>query len=239
MQRFYAFLVFGLAFCASAFSQDRGTIQCDPGSMTLVPAWIAPGRPHVVEHLNCGQMVSVVDVGSFLSASQYSSRPPEYVKILIGEKEAYVDARYVKLLGSKEPLKVSKAGQPPARQNLQEEEEQKKWQLIAKESISIRDQAFLDPIYTYGPRTFRGTVSNGSDFPMTHLHLLLRIYDCAGKPDSSYSNCEIIGEVKPVIAAPIPSRQTRLVTGPVVFEATPRVRGTFSWGYQILGARAE
>lgn len=74
---------------------------------------------------------------------------------------------------------------------------------------------------------------------MTHLHLLLRIYDCAGKPDSSYSNCEIIGEVKPVIAAPIPSRQTRLVTGPVVFEATPRVRGTFSWGYQILGARAE
>lgn len=126
MQRFYAFLVFGLAFCASAFSQDRGTIQCDPGSMTLVPAWIAPGRPHVVEHLNCGQMVSVVDVGSFLSASQYSSRPPEYVKILIGEKEAYVDARYVKLLGSKEPLKVSKAGQPPARQNLQEEEEQKK-----------------------------------------------------------------------------------------------------------------
>jgi hypothetical protein len=239
MQRFGLFLLFSLILCGSAFPQERGTIQCEPGSMTLVPAWIAPGRPHVVEHLNCGQMVSVVDVGSFLGASQYSSRPPEYVKILIGDKEAYVDARYVKLLGSQEPLKVNKPGQDAARQNPQEEEEQKKWRLIAKESVKVRDEALADPIYTYGPRTFKGTVSNTSEFPLTHIHMLLRIYDCAGKAKSDYSNCEIIGEVKPVFAAPIPAHQTRLVTGAVTFEATPRVRGAFAWGYQVLGARAE
>ena len=81
MQHSRAVVLFSLIFCASALPQDRGIIQCDPGSTAPVPAWNAPGRPHVVEQLSCGQMVSVLGVESFVGGHQYSSRPQQYVKI--------------------------------------------------------------------------------------------------------------------------------------------------------------
>lgn len=240
MRYLFAFLFSCTLFCASAFPQDTGVIQCDPGSTGPVPAWVSPGKPHVLEHLNCGQMVSVIGVGSYSTVSQYSSRPMEYVKIQIGDKEAYVDARNVRLLGSQERSKVNKTQiAVPDKRSTREEEERKKWTLISKDNVKLRDEALLAPIYTNGPRTFTATLSNSSAFAVSHLHLLVRIYDCSGKPKSDYSNCEIIGEVKPVISASIPAGQTRLVRGSTAFEATPRVRGTFAWGYQILGIRAE
>ena len=240
MRYLFVFLFSCFLFCALVFPQDTGVIQCDPGSTAAVPAWVSPGRPHVLEHLNCGQMVSVIGVGSYPTVSQYSSRPVEYVKIQIADKVAYVDARNVRLLGSQERLTVNKAPLAvPERKSTREEEEQKKWKLISRDSVKLRDEALLAPIYTNGPRTFTATLSNASGYPVSHLHLLVRIYDCSGKPTSDYSNCEIIGEVKPVIPASIPAGQTRLVRGSTAFEATPRVRGTFAWGYQILGIRAE
>lgn len=84
MQRLTVTAFFGLVFCVSAFPQDRGIIRCQAG-MDRIPAWSAPGRPHVVEQLSCDQMVSIVGLER------------GYVKIQIGEKTAYVDARYVRV----------------------------------------------------------------------------------------------------------------------------------------------
>lgn len=241
MQRCCAFLFFCLFFSASAFSQGSGTIQCDPGSTAPVPAYAAPGRPHVVQQLSCGQIVSVVGTGRFYAPSQYSERPREYVKIQIGENTAYVDAKNVKLSETKEPLMVKKVETVAAeKQNAGDGEERKKWNLITKDNLTLRDEMLLNPIVTNGPRTFSALISNNSEFTVSHLRLFTRLYDCSGKPKRDYSNCEIIGEVEPaVIPASIPSGQTRRVTAPMRFEATPRAKGTLSWGYWILGIRAE
>jgi hypothetical protein len=84
MQRFCIVFFFCLTFCASAFSQDRGVIQCDP-TFNRVPAWTAPGSAYLVEYLSCDQMVSVngLDRG--------------YVRIQIGGHVAYVEAKYVRM----------------------------------------------------------------------------------------------------------------------------------------------
>ena len=240
MRHFCSFLFFfSLFFCTSAFSQESGVIRCDDG-MKQVPAWSEPGKPWVVEHLSCGQTVSVVDIGSFLAVPQYSSRPSEYAKIQIAEKVAYVDAKYVTLSDINERLSGNKGENFPAgRRSAQEEEEQKKWNLITKDRVKLRDETLLDPIYTNGPRTFTATLSNSSELPVSHLQLLVRLYDCSGKPESDYSNCEIIGEVKPVAPASVPPGQTRRVMASMLFEATPQVRGTSAWSYRILGVRVE
>lgn len=47
------------------------------------------------------------------------------------------------------------------------------------------------------------------------------------------------GKIVKVIGASIPPGQTRRVIGSPQFDATPRVRGTFAWGYEILGVRVE
>jgi hypothetical protein len=240
MRQFCKFLFFGLFFCASAFSQEIGIIQCDSEEMTSVPAWMAPGKPQVIEQLSCGQMVSVIDVGSYVAPAQYSSRPSRYAQIQIGESVAYVDAKYVKIPESQEGLKVIRdQNMAAARVPTKEEEEQKKWDLIKKDEISFRDEKLLDPMYAGGPRTFTATLSNKSSFAVSHLRLLVRLYDCSGRPDSDYSNCEIIGEVRPVISAPVPAGQTREIVSSMLFEATPRVKGRFAWGYNILGVRGE
>ena len=96
MQYRCAVFFFCLLFCVPAFPQGGGTILCDP-SMASVPAWIAPGRPHVVEQLPCGQIVKVIGLGTFSDAPGYSSRPREYAKIQLDDKEAYVDAKYIAL----------------------------------------------------------------------------------------------------------------------------------------------
>jgi opacity protein-like surface antigen len=85
MQRIFAVAFFCLILCALAFPQDRGIIQCDPGSTSNVPAWVSPGGTNVIEQLSCGQMVSIVGLER------------GYVKIQIGERIAYVDAKYVGL----------------------------------------------------------------------------------------------------------------------------------------------
>lgn len=240
MQHSCALLFFCLFFCASAFPQNSGTIQCDPGSMTSVPAWVVPGLPQVVEQLSCGQMVSVLGIERTFAVLTYSSHPREFVKIKIAEKVAYVDAKYVLLSGTQERLKVNKGNNVAAeKQSAKEEAEQKKWNLITKDNVKLRDEMLLNPIVINGPRTFAATISNDSEFPVSQLHLLVRLYDCSGKPQSDYANCEIIGEVKPVIPASIPSGQTRSVSASMLFEATPRVKGTCAWGYWILGVRVE
>jgi len=245
MQHSCAFLLFCIFVCAPAFSQDSGIIQCDPGS-TTVPAWIGPGRPYVAERLNCGQIVSVIGLGSFLTESQYSqysSRPLEYAKIRIAGEVVYVDAEYVQLSATQERLRVNMGENKVAPRPTREEEEQKKWDLIAKDNVKLRDEALSNPIYIdsaiSGSRAFTATLSNKSNIAVSHVKLLVRLYDCSGKPKSDYANCEIIGEAEPVVPASIPSGQTRLITGSALFEATPRVRGTFAWSYRILGVRVE
>jgi hypothetical protein len=234
-----AVLFFCLFFCASAFPQGGGTIMCDP-SMTSVPAWIAPGRPHIVEQLPCGRIVSVVGLGTFSGAPGYSSRPREYARIQLGDKEAYVDARYIALTETPPKQEVKKSKEiPPAKQRSAEEEEQKKWNVITKDQVRLRNEVLLKPVYLNGPRTFTATMSNSSEHPVSHLLLLVRLYECTDTPKADHSNCEIIGEAKPVIEASVPPGQTRRIMGSPLFEATPRVKGKFTWGYEVLGVRVE
>lgn len=239
MRHLSGILIF-LFLCGSAFSQSRGIIQCDPGSTAPVPAWSAPGKPHVVEQLSCGQIVSVLGFDSSFTPTEYSDRPREYAKIQIAEKTVYVDARLVKLLDAKEPPKANPSKNVAAeKQSSKEEAEQKKWNLIAKDKVKLRDEALLNPIVNNGPRTFSATLTNNSELPVSDLQLLVRLYDCSGKPQIDYSNCEIIGEVKLVVPSSVPPEQTRRITASTSFEATPRVRGRLAWGYWILGVRAE
>jgi len=60
MRHLYSAVFVFLAFCVSAFTQESGTIICDPGSTLPVPAWTLPGGANVVEQLSCGQMVSIM-----------------------------------------------------------------------------------------------------------------------------------------------------------------------------------
>ena len=229
-----------LLFCASAFPQSGGTILCNSASMTSVPAWIAPGMPHVVEQLPCGKTVKVISLGPFSNSPGYSSRPQKYAKIQLDDREAYVDARYIALTEAQPSLDVKTIKEvAPEKQGSQEKEEQKKWGIIRKEHVKIRDEVLLKPVYMNGPRTFSATVSNSSRFPVSNLLLLMRLYDCTDKPKGDYSNCEIIGEARSVIEASIPPGQTRRIMGSPQFDATPRVRGRFTWGYEILGVRVE
>ncbi|MDM7997722.1 MAG: hypothetical protein QUT30_18775 [Acidobacteriota bacterium] len=86
MKRILVTLCLYLACCVSGFAQDRGVIQCESGSNDSIPAWTAPGRAYVVEQLSCGQMVSIVGLER------------GFVKIQIGERFGYVDAKHVRLL---------------------------------------------------------------------------------------------------------------------------------------------
>ena len=241
MQHFCKFLFICVLFSASAFSQDIGIIQCDSDSETSVPAWIAPGKPQVVSQLSCGQMVTVTAIGRFAGDAQYSSRPSRYAQIQIGDNVAYVDARYVRILDSQEALKIrsKKKEAPVEKPPSPKEEEQKKWDLIKRSDVTLRDEDLLDPMYTKGPRTFVATINNQSEYPISHLRMLVRLYDCAGRPDGNYSNCEIIGEVEPVVSAPVPAGQTRKCVATMLFKDTPRIKNRFDWGYKILGIRAE
>jgi hypothetical protein len=85
MHRIFAVVFFCLILCVSALPQDRGTIQCEPGSTANVPAWVSPGGANVIEQLECGQMVSIVGLER------------GFWKIQIGERIGYVDAKYVRL----------------------------------------------------------------------------------------------------------------------------------------------
>ena len=244
MRHSCAFLFFSWFLCPSAFPQHIATIQCDPGTATEVPALIAPGQPYVLKQLSCGQLVTFIGWDSSVAVLEYSSRSREYAKIQIGDKVAYVDSKHVRLLDNQDRLPADKGGnlaaeKQSAKAAAKDAEEQEKWNLVKKENLKFSDEKLLSPIYANGPRTFRATLSNNTEFKVSHLHLLVRLYDCPDKPNSDYSNCEIIGEVKSVIPASVPSGQTRGVVSSMLFEATPRVKGTFAWGYWILGVRAE
>jgi hypothetical protein len=81
MRRLLAFLFLPFAV-ATAAGQDLGQIECQ--GQTLIPAWTAPGSAYLVDQLSDGQMVSV------------SGLDRGYVRIQIGERVAYVDAKYVR-----------------------------------------------------------------------------------------------------------------------------------------------
>jgi hypothetical protein len=85
MPRYLSVLLLGFVLCASAFPQSRGIIQCDPG-MDKIPAWTAPGRAYAADQLDCGQGVNVINLES------------GYMRIQIGEKFVYVDAKFVRML---------------------------------------------------------------------------------------------------------------------------------------------
>jgi Outer membrane protein beta-barrel domain len=90
MKRFCIVLFVCLIFCASAFPQDRGVIQCD-STFNRVPSWTAPGSANLVEYLSCGQMVSTTGLDR------------GYVRIQIGGHIAYVEAKYVRMTPTREP----------------------------------------------------------------------------------------------------------------------------------------
>lgn len=239
----FSFLFF-LFISASAFPQGIGTIQCDPGSAAPIPAFSAPGKPHVVEQLKCGQTVQILGVEKAHTALAYSLGPQEYAILLITDKAAYVDAKYVKLSGSNGLLnaKMEDAAPPANREITKEEEEQKKWDLIAKDQVKLRDERLLQPIILNGQtytRSFKAILSNNSDLPISQLQLLVRIYDCSGRTNGPRSNCDIIGEAKLLVPASIPPHQTRRVETVATFEAIPSANSKTSWNYQILGVRAE
>jgi hypothetical protein len=165
-----------------------------------------------------------------------------YIRIEIAEKSAYVKSENVRLLTGQEPLPAAKSQTPaavPAKRSTREEEEQRKWNVITKDDVTLRDETLLKPRYKNGPRPFTATLRNNSQFPLSHLQMLVRLYDCADKPTGDYSNCEIIGEVKPIIPAPVPPGQTRRIAASMMFEATPKVNGFLAWSNRILGVRVE
>jgi len=236
----FAALFTCLLVCAAAFPQNNATIYCDPASMTSVPAWSSPGKPHVAEQLPCGEPVRVLGIESSRTLLEYSSRPQDYAKIQLRDKVVYVDAKFVKMSEDKETAPLSKPEiNTPKKQSAEGEEEQKKWSLIKKEDLKLRDEFLLKPIVITGPRTFASTVTNNSHFTLSQIQLLIRIYDCSGPHKSDYSNCEIIGEAKSTAATSVPASQTRRVTAEALFENAPRVKGTFAWNYWITGIRAE
>lgn len=233
-----------LFLCAPVFSQSLGVIQCDPGSAVLIPAFSAPGKPHVVEQLKCGQTVRVLGVEKSTSPLEYSMGPQEYVILQIADKAAYVDAKYVKFSESSEPLKsnIADTAPPANKEKSKEAEEQKRWGLIAKESVKFRDERLLQSIVLNGQsymRTFRAVVSNNSDFPISQLQLLVQIYDCSAGKAGARSDCLIIGEANLRPAVSIPAHQTRRVEAVATFETIPSARSKISWDYKVLGVRAE
>jgi len=237
-------LLFFFVLSASAFPQGIGTIHCDPGSTAPVPAFSAPGKPHVVEQLKCGQTVQILGIEKSNTALAYSLGPQEYAILQIANKAAYVDAKYVKLSESKEPLnaKMADATPPAKKEIITEEGEQKKWGLITKDQVKLRDERLLQPIILNGQtytRSFKAIVSNNSDLPISQLQLLVRIYDCSGRSSGARTNCDIIGEAKIKAVASIPPHQTRRVETVATFEAIPSANSKTSWNYQILGIRAE
>lgn len=69
-------------FSFSLAAAETATVRCD-SDMKQVPAWTSPGSAYVVEQLNCGQAISV------------SELERGYFKIQMGQRFAYVDAKYV------------------------------------------------------------------------------------------------------------------------------------------------
>ncbi len=84
MRHSSVFIFFCLLLCASAFPQDSGIIICE-ADMKQVPAWTAPGSANLVEQLSCGQAVSIMALEK------------EYFRIQMGNRSAYVYAKYVRL----------------------------------------------------------------------------------------------------------------------------------------------
>jgi hypothetical protein len=243
MPIFFAFLSFLLLFSASASAQGIGVIQCMPGAPARVPAFDAPGKPHVVAQLTCGQTVRVLGVDKSRSPLSYSSRPAEYLIIQLGQNLGYVDSKSVRLLKSDEPPDATKVEKPaPQTEISPQEEERQKWSRVSKDSIRIRDIGLSTPIIINGStymRTFLALLTNTSTFPISGLSLRLRIYDCTGETRSDYSNCEIVGEAKPTASISVPAGQTRFIEVPATFDEIPHIRNTMVWNYQILGVRTE
>ena len=237
--------MFFLLLSASAFSQRLGTIQCDPGSTAPVPAFSAPGKPHVVDQLRSGQTVHVLGVEKAATAAlAYSLGPEKYAILQIADNTAYVDTKSVKLSESNEPLntKTTEAAPIAKTENTKEEEEQKKWGFIAKDQVTLRDERLLQPIILNGQtysRTFIAILRNDSDLPISQLQLLVRIYDCSGRKSGTRSDCDIIGESKIIAAASIPPGQTRRIETAATFDSIPSSKSKTSWNYQVLGVRAE
>jgi len=90
MRRFYIMFFFCLIFCASAFAQDRGVIQCGP-TFDRVPAWTSPGGAYLAQYLSCGQVVSVTGLDR------------GYARIQIDGRDAYVQAKYVRMTQDRRP----------------------------------------------------------------------------------------------------------------------------------------
>ena len=84
MKSFLTFSVAIVMMCAAAYPQDRGTIQCEPGLNHIV-AWTAPGSAWAVDHLSCGQEVSIRGLEK------------GYYRIQLGSGIGYVHAKYVRL----------------------------------------------------------------------------------------------------------------------------------------------
>jgi hypothetical protein len=214
-----------------------------PGVTERVPAFSAPGKPHVVAQLTCGQTVRVLGVDKSTSPLSYSSRPAEYLIIQLGQNLGYVDSKSVRLSKSDEPPEARKVEKPAPRTEISpQEDERQKWNRISKDSIRIRDVGLSTPLIINGSaymRTFQAVLTNTSAFPISQLNLMLRIYDCSGEMRSDYSNCEIVGETKSTASISIPAGQTRFIEVPATFDEVPHVRNTMVWNYQILGVRTE
>lgn len=163
-----------------------------------------------------------------------------YVKIKIADKSAYVDPKYVRLSQSQERLRASKGKNGDVKgQHAAPIEEQRKWDVVAGDRVKLRDETLIVSENKHRPSTFMATLRNNSEFPISHLHLLVRLYDCPVGFKGNSSDCDIIGEVNTVISALIPSGQTRGVEASLMFEATPPMKGVFAWDYRILRVRAE
>jgi hypothetical protein len=108
-----------------------------------------------------------------------------------------------------------------------------KWTMVAKSDVELRDMTLSVPNNVNGLRTFDAALHNSSSYQVSQVLLQIRLYDCPSKPAANLSNCEVIGETKPSIDTSVPAGQTRRITASLLFENTPRVRGSLTWGYDI------
>jgi len=90
MKRLYMVVFFCAIFGVSAFSQDRGIIQCSP-TLDRIPAWDAPGGTYLVQYLTCRQIVSI------------AGRERGYVRIQIGGHDGYVESQHVRMMTTQQP----------------------------------------------------------------------------------------------------------------------------------------
>jgi len=163
-----------LIFQITAFAETSGVIQCGP-SDTKIPAWIEPGGAHVIEHLNCDHMVSIVGTER------------GFVKIQIGNRFGYVDAKYVRvMLNEKEAVPALEyyPSKQIQRSNRADSQISKQELDDSKRDVRIINRQDSNTSYTYVIRGYSRTSTNAN----VNCYEFGNSVNCSGSGSSTTSN---------------------------------------------------